>query len=358
MIALTTLLLALPLATPPAQDRIQRADGRVITSHLVSASLSEVVHKGGDGKEVKLAAADVLELTPAAANDLMRSGERALVQRDWAGAANAFSAATAEAGATPWQPLWASLRHGEALLAWARMDRAKAGDAVSALRTWCEANPDSYWLPRARLAQARALVIAGDGDGAANLLKDLSDLVFQKGLAKHLELEVNLERCRAFLASRQAEVAEARLRDLVAKDPPADTARGVRSRMLQLRGEAQILLGAAIEAKSGAKSAAAYWESLARDLRVSTDVRAAALTGLASAAMADNRLRDAQLQLAEVVAVLDASQEVLGRALWDLAEVTTRLGDHPTAAKTYLERILLECPDSTWAAQARTKLQR
>jgi len=355
MMLLTTLLLALP-AVPADQDRIERADGRTVTGHLVSATLTEVSYSGSDGKETKLAAADAMEVEPAPATDLMRSGERDWVKHDWASAANAFSAAATEGGDAAWLASWAGLRHGEALLAWARADRAKAGEAASAMRSWAEANGDSFWLPRARLTQARALMLAGDGEGAEKLLTELLTLVFDKGLAKHLEFEINLERCRAFMASRQASVAEARLRDLVTKDPPADSPRGVRSRLLTLRGQSQILLGEAIGAVSGAKAAAEYWEGLARDARATTDVRAAALTGLANAAISEGRLRDAQLQLAEVVAVLDASQEVRARALWDLHTVTEKLGDHPVNSRTYLERILQECPDSTWAEPARTKL--
>lgn len=356
MILLPTLLmLALP-AAPAAQDRIERADGRTVGGHIRSASLAEVVYQGGDGKEVKLPAADVLGLEPAPSSELLRTGEHAWDQRDWAGAANAFSAAAGEGGDPAWRAVYAGLRHGEALLAQARQDRGKAGEAVAALRKWCDANADSWWLPRGRLAQARAQVLAGDGEGAVKLLADLGNLVFEKRLSKHLEMEVSLERCRAFVASRQAEVAEGLLRDLAAKDPPADAARGVRSRMLALRGQAQILLGEAIEAKSGTAAASAYWEGLARDPKASTDVRAAALTGLANVAIAAGRLREAQLQLAEVVAVLDAGQEVRAKALWDLHAVTEKLGDHPVKSRTYLERILQECPDSSWAAQARTKL--
>lgn len=352
---LTALLLALPCA--PAQDRIERADGRTVTGRLLDASLAEVQYAAGDGKPVKLPAAEVLGVEPAPATDLMRTGERAWTQRDWAGAANAFSAAAAAGGEPTWLASWAGLRHGESLLAWARAERGKAGDAVAALRAWCESHPDSFWIPRARIAQAQGLTIAGDGEGAARLLDELGNLAFEKRLAKSVELEIKVERSRAFISSRQASVAEAVLRDIAVQDPPADAGRGVRSRMLALRGEAQILLGAAIEAASGAKAAAAYWEGLARDPRAGSDVRAAALTGLATVAIAEGRLREAQLQLAEVVAVLDAGQEVRARALWELAEVTARLGDHPVNSRAYLERLLRECPDSSWAEPARAKLR-
>ncbi len=354
MLALAPLLLALPCAL--AQDRLERTDGRTVTAKLVRASLSEAVTAGADGKEVKTPAAELMDVVPAAATELMRRGEDAFAQRAWSDAANAFSAAAAETGGAAWAPAWAGLRQGEALLAWARADRARAAEAATALRKWAEANADSFWLPRARLGQARALVIAGDTDGAAALLQAVSQVVFDKGLPKHLEMEINLERCRAFLAGRQAEVAEARLRDLATKEPPSDAPRAVRSRMLKLRGDAQILLGDAISVKSGQKAAVAYWEGLSRDPKASSDVRAAALVGLAAAARADGRLREAQLQLAEIVAVLDASQEVRGRALFELGEVTAQLGDHPTPARSYFERLLRECPESSFAEKAKAKL--
>ena len=356
MLALTTLLIALSSPALPAQDRFERADGRTVHAKLINPTLAEVVLVSGEGTESKIPAADLLDVVPAPATDLMRSGESAFVQRDWAGAANAFSAASAEAGGAAWMPEWAALRQGEALLQWARADRGKAGEAATALRKWSDAHAESFWLPRARLAEARALVIAGDVDGATGLLQALSDLAFQRGLAKHLELEISLERCKAFMAGKQFDVAEARLRDLVTKEAPADAPRGIRSRMLALRGDAQILLGDAIAAKSGQSAATAYWEALAHDLKATPEVRAAALVGLAVTARAAGKFREAQLQLAEVVAVLDAGQEVLARALWELAEVTAQLGDHPVPAKTYYERILRDCPDSSFAEQAKKKV--
>jgi hypothetical protein len=356
MITLIPLLLVLATPAVPAQDRIERADGRTVHAKLINPTLAEVIIASGDGKESKIPAADLLDIVPGPATDLMRQGESAFAKRDWSGAANAFSAASAETGGATWQPAWASLRQGEALLQWARADRSKAGEAAGVLRKWSEANAESFWLPRARLAEARALVIAGDVEGATGLLQALSDLAFQRGLAKHLELEINLERCRAFMAGNQYDVAGARLQDLVTKDPPADAPRGVRSRMLALRGEAQILLGDAIAAKSGQGAATAYWEGLARDTKASSDVRAAALVGLATTARAAGKLREAQLQLAEVVAVLNAGEEVLARALWELAEVTAQLGDHPVPAKTYYARILRDCPDSSYAEKAKAKV--
>ena len=210
--------------------------------------------------------------------------------------------------------------------------------------------------------RARALSLAGKTEDASTLMQALSDLAFEKNLPRHVEMEAALVRSAAFLAGNQADVAEARLRDLVSKSDEqlasGNLESGVRSRVARTHIDAQILLGSALEAKSGAATAAAYWQSLADDPRAGADVRAAAWTGLAAAARADGKLRDAQILLGRVVATLPAGPEVMGRALYDLGELSRETGDKPVAGRTYYQMILDRYPQSSWAAKAASRLGR
>jgi hypothetical protein len=188
-------------------------------------------------------------------------------------------------------------------------------------------------------------------------MQKLSDTAFEKNLGRHVELHVNLVRCEAFLIGGQAEVAQARLRDLVVKLGQSvsspDTPSGVKSLVSGLYSQSQILLGQAIQEKDGSRAASTYWQGLASDRNVSADVRAAAWIGIAQDAREQGKAREAQLQLAKVVATLPASDETMARALYELGEVSKELGNNPTSGETYHQRLLERYPNTSWAAKVR-----
>ncbi len=349
--------LLLPLLLPAAaQSRVVQVDGSTLSGKLVAATLEQVTLKNADGKSRELAAGDVLQIYPAPLTEMLLKGEAFLKDLDYQNASSAFEAAGNESGDF-WVAPYALLRQAETLLAWAQMDRARASDAARAFRSWMDANTDSFWIPRAEMGAAKAMAMAGDVDGATSLMQKLADTAFEKNLGKHVELQVNLVRCEAFLIGGQAEVAEARLRDLVVKlgnavqDPKAPE--GTRSLILNLYSQSQILLGDAIHSKDGPQAAAPYWQGLAKDRTATPNVRAAAWIGIAEAARAAGHPRQAQLHLAKVVATLPASEEVMAHALYLLGEVSTELGDTPTAGDLYRRRLLDRYPSTSWAAKAR-----
>ncbi|MCP4772131.1 MAG: hypothetical protein GY879_12060 [Planctomycetes bacterium] len=337
------------------QSRVSKVDGGSVSGELTAAGFDSVTLKVGDADRV-LEAKDVLSLTPGPLPELISKGESFILSQDFQNAANAFEAAAAEEGAF-WVKPWASLRHAETLLVWANADRGRAGDAAKAFRTWADANADSFWLPRAQMGQAKAMAMSGDVDGATTLMQELSDTAFEKNLGRHVELHVNLVRCEAFLIGGQAEVAQARLRDLVTKLREAvqspDTPVGAKSLLTSLYSSSQVLLGDAIYAKDGGRAAATYWEGLSKDRNASADVRAAAWIGIAQNAREQGQAREAQLQLAKVVATLPASDEMMARALYELGEVSKELGNNPTSGDTYHQRLLERYPSTSWAAKVR-----
>ena len=160
-----------------------------------------------------------------------------------------------------------------------------------------------------------------------------------------------------FLIGGQAEVAEARLRDLVVKldnavsDPKGDI--GTKGLFLSMSSRAKIRLGDAITQKDGPRTASSYWQGLANDRNATSDVRAAAWIGMASAARESGNLRQAQVQLAKVIATLPASDDVMAHALYDLGEVSKELGNNPTPGETYHQRLLEKYPNTSWAAKVR-----
>lgn len=354
MILSTAILLPLLVAVP-AQSRVHKTDGGSVSGELVSASFETVVLEVG-GNPREFAAGEVLDLVPGPSSSLMNKAEGFLQALDYQNAANTFEAAAGESGAF-WIGPWCSLRHAETLLAWSIADPGRAGDSAKAFSTWVETHGDSFWLPRAQMGQARAMARSGDVDGATSLMQTLSDTAFEKNLGQHVELEVNLVRCESFLIGGQAEVAQARLRDLVsklgngAKDP--NTPNGSRRLLAELHAKAQVMLGDALEAKDGLRGAASYWEGLSNDRNSTADVRAAAWIGLARYAREQGQAREAQLQLAKVVATLPASDDVMARALFELGEIAEELGNSPTAADPYRQRLLERYPSTSWAAKLR-----
>jgi len=344
----------MPAALP--QSRIARLDGGYTTGKLTAAGLESVTLEVGQGASRDFPSNQIISLKPGPLPELVSKGEVFLKDLDFQNATNSFDAASSEDGDF-WLAPYASLRHAEALLAWAQQDPARASDAARAFRSWSDANPDSYWLPRAQMGAAKAMAMAGDVDGATSLMQKLSDTAFERNLGRHVELQVNLVRCEAFLLGGQAEVAEARLRDLVVKldsavtDPKA--ADGAKALYLAMSSRAKIRLGDAITQKDGARTASSYWQGLASDRNATADVRAAAWIGIASAARESGNLRQAQLQLAKVIATLPASDEVMAHALYDLGEVSKALDNNPIPGETYHQRLREQYPNTSWAAKVR-----
>ena len=357
MILLPTLIASTLLLAP--QERVVRLDGTSTSGSLTAATLEEVRWTDAGGEEQSAPAGEVLRVTPGGANELLRQGERLLAELDFANAAASFEAAAGQGGPF-WMEPWGQLRQAEAMLAWSSAEQGRAAEAAALFAAWTAANADSYWLPRARLGQATALSRSGKSDEAQSLMQGLSDLAFEKNLARHVELQAALVRSEAFLAGNQPEVAEARLRDLVNKanelNTAGDTPHGVRSAAQSVESRARILLGDAIEQKDGAAAAGSYWQGLADDPRSAADVRAAAWIGLAAAARADGRLREAQALLGRVVATVPAGPEVMGRALYSLGELSQETGDKPVSGRQYYQMLVDRYPTSSWAAKARTQL--
>lgn len=353
-----TCALLFPMLMPAAlpQSRLVRLDGSSKVGKLTASSLETVTLEDSDGNATDYASGDVLTIQPSPLPELILKGEGFLKDLDLQNATNAFEAAASGDGDF-WVVPYAGLRHAEAMLTWAQLDPARAGDAAKAFRTWTDANPDSYWFPRAQMGSAKAMAMSGDVDGATALMQKLADTAFEKNLGRHVELQVNLVRCEAFLIGGQAEVAEARLRDLVVKlgeavrDPKGPE--GTKPLFGRMSSHAQILLGEAITEKDGLRTAASYWQGLADDRNATADVRAAAWIGIARSARESGQPRQAQLQLAKVVATLPASEDVMAHALYELGEVSKELGNNPTSGDSYHQRLLERYPNTSWAAKVR-----
>lgn len=358
MPALAVLLLALAAPAAP-QDQVRLLDGGLVTGRIESATLEEIRVRQA-GSEQVIPAREVLELRFGPGPASLRRAEDFLASLDFQNAANLFRTAAGEDG-PPWLEAWALLRRAECLLAWAELDEARVGDAEEAFAQWLERWPDHFYVPRARIGHARALALAGKVAEAASELEALASLAFEKNLGKHLELEAQLQRCRVFLAGGQAQVAEARLQDLVpelakaASDP--DQPAALRPKLAALLAEARIALGESIRTRGGEEAARKYWENLLAEPRLDPEVAAAARVGLAEAARAAGQPRKAQLLLARVIGVSPARGEVMARALFLMGEVCRELGGDVASPTPYYQEVVDRYPGTRWAVEARRRLQ-
>ncbi len=358
MPVLTALLLSL---APPAlpQDLVRLVDGGTVGGRVQEATLEEVRITLA-GSERTIPAREVLSLRLGGGSHTLDRAEEFLKSLDYQNAANLFRTAAGEEG-PPWQESWALLRRAETLLAWSTLDPARAAEAEEAFRDWLARWPQHYYVPRARIGHARAQAALGQVDQAAAELEALASLIFEKNLGKHLELEVQLQRCQVFLDGGQAQVAEARLQDLVpelqraAADP--DQPAGLRPRLAALYTRARIALGEAIQARGGEEAARTYWEGILQEPRLAPDVAAAARISLAEAARAAGQPREAQILLARVIATSPARGEVMARALFLMGEVSRELGGDIASPTTYYQEVVDRYPGTRWALKARRRLE-
>lgn len=354
MSALYALLLAAPAF---AQDAIIQLDGSITEGAIQLATVDAIEWTDSRGKSHQLKSSKILDLDLGSIKSLLKTGNQFLAVFDYQNAVGAFSGSARGdgLGATI-----ASLRIAETLLTWSSIDAGKAKEAEAAFTAWLAANPDSWFSPRAQTGKAMAAALSGDTVRAAKMFEDLAAFAFEKDFPIHVELSARLGRCQVFLMGKQANVAEARLRDLVPKIADGMTASNtsgvLRIRLRLLHSQGQILLGDAIEAKDGVAKARSYWNKLSNDRNSSLDVRAAATVGAARAARQAGSTREAQLLLAQVVATMPASREVTARAIFALAETCEELGNTPTSAKSYYRRLVDDYSSTTWAIKARSKL--
>lgn len=354
---LSALLLLIPALLP--QDRVVLVDGETVSGDVTQARLAQVTVTTSDGSERKLETAQVLEVDYGDVPEELTRAAGFLEAMDYQNAVSAYDAA-ANAGGKPWVAEMAALGKARALLAWSSVDPSRAAEAAEAFRNWVSTYPDSFFVIDAKVGLAHALARSGQADEGARILEELSSQAFEKNLGRQVEQRAKLERALVYLAGDQPQVAETRLRDLIptiqesvtSTETPAALRPVLRSQL----SRAQIGLGDAIEAKGGPTAARAYWEGLLRDRRATVDVRAAAEIGLAATAAEAGNLREAQFRLARVVASMDASPEVMARALFRLAEACDALQDDLAASKDYYERVVRDYPNTSWAVQAREAL--
>jgi ATP/maltotriose-dependent transcriptional regulator MalT len=347
------ILSSISLVLFAAQARVDLLDGSNAFGKISSVDINAVVLVDSDDNESTYNNDEVLEVIPAL-SALMRQAEAAAGNLDFMNAANGFAEAAAKAE-QPWMQAYAELRNAEVLISWAASESSHYSEAIDMLNSWVANNSDSFWLPRAQMAMASAMAHTGDVDGATSLMSSLSDMAFEKNLARHIELQANVIRCQAFLLGDQAQVAQSRLNSLNDKIGAMvrdnETPAALRTKARELHTTVQILSGQAIQSTDGIQAAQSYWQSLADNSSTSPVVRSAAWLGLAEAAIESGKLRAAQLQLAKIVATMPASPSVTPQALYHLASVSAQLND-AKSSRSASNRLNFTYPNSSWAIKA------
>ncbi|MBC8369849.1 MAG: hypothetical protein H8E25_07605 [Planctomycetes bacterium] len=350
------ILSTLSLVFFAAQARVDLLDGSKSFGEISNINLNAVTIVDSNGDELVINNDLILEVVPTLSPEMM-AAESAALKLDFMNATNGFDDAASKAD-KPYLAAYAKLKQAEAFVLWASSDASQYSTAITQLKTWVSDNSDSFWLPRAQMALSMALAKTGDIDGATKLMSTLSDMAFEKNLARHIELQANVIRCHAFLIGDQAQVAQSRLASLSDKIGAlvrdSETPSALLTAVRELQSKVQILVGQAIRDTEGMASSKSYWQALSDDSATSPVVRSAAWLGLAEAAIDGDNLRSAQLQLAKIVATMPSSPDVTPQALFLLADVSNQLEDAKTS-RSALNQLSSSYPNSDWAIKAASK---
>jgi outer membrane protein assembly factor BamD (BamD/ComL family) len=348
------ILTTISLVLFAAQSRVELLDGSKVVGEISDINLNAVtIVVAGSEDATVIANKDILEVFPET-TEVMRQAQASLDALDFQNAKNSFDEA-AEKSEEGYMKSFAELHSAETLIAWAEIDDGQYTDAIKLLNAWVSENSSSFWLPRAQMSLARALANNRDIDGAASLMEKLTNMAFDKNLARHIELEASVIRCEVFLIGGQAQAAQNRLSSL--KDTlggmirDSETPSALRRKARGLHSQVQIFNGRAIQEIEGVNASQTYWKELADSELTAPVVRSAAWLGLAEAAMDANQLRSAQLQLAKIVAVMPSSPNVTPQALYKLAVVSASLEDTKSSRSAAM-RLTTNYPNSTWAIKA------
>ncbi len=366
-IALFLVASVLGTAVATAQDKIndviQTTQGQRIRGVEVTATTSKTISYTKGEESSDLPATRLLDIVWSDPPEEYALARAALRNADFATAANMFTEA---ANKTKREPLEAECRYqaAAALVRGAGTDTAKSQEAVKSLNDWLAKWPDGYRAPDAQLMLGRAYVAAGDPAQAQTTFKKLSDDTLKNGWAPIWNARARFELARALLAAGDFDGARNAFR---AASSAADTAAGQdgsSEEIVSLRADAAVGIGETMVREGKFEDALAYFQDLVHQAK-SDAIRAAAKAGQGEAlflkaqkAGTVDGLREAQIALAEAGMLDSTAGETTAKALYYSGEVLLALGpDHEAStykqrAADYFQSVVKNFPNTVWAPKA------
>jgi len=359
---------ATPLGAQSRPDQVlwTNARGRTVTDSgtITTNSLEKVVIERSRGDR----SIDSVNVQRVVFGDVPPSfleGTAYFDRRQFAEAAKAFQLAAGDASARDIVKARARLSAAEAHLQHGAQDPSAFGLARAEAETFLGDYADNRELPEVRLLLGRAQRLSGDAAGAAKTYDELfgEAAAGTVGYSKKICFRAGIGAAEAYIAAGDADKARslygtlesaitAGLADLDERSPD-------RREFLLLQNQARLGEGFCLLAKGSTSQAKTFFTGRLDGANGNAPLRHGARLGLAEALLAEGKVREAQIQFAQVSAIDHTDRDRVARALVGLAQCSLKLSDKNAnqKAKRSLETVRDHYGDTPSVLQAQVLLQ-
>ena len=360
--------LAAPAAAQSRPDQVLWTNprGRTVTDtgKITENSLEKVVIDKGRGDK----SIDVANVQRVVFGDVPPSfteGTAYFDRRQFAEAAKAFQLAAGDASARDIVKARARLSAAQAYLQHGAQDPSAFAQAQAEVETFISDYSDNRELPEARLLLGRAQRLSGDAAAAAKTYADLfgEAAAGTSGYPKKICFRAGVGAAEAYIASGDAEKARglygnlesavtSGLADLDERSPD-------RREFLLLQNQARLGEGFCLLAKGSTSQAKTFFKGRLDGANGNAPLRHGARLGLAEALLAEGKVREAQIEFAQVSAIDHTDRDRVARALVGLAQCSLKLSDKNAnaSAKRSLETVRDNYGDTPSVLRAQELLQ-
>lgn len=359
---------SLVLAQTARPDRVNWVNprGRITTDTgtITKNSLDKVVidlgrnEKSIDSKKVRSVAFGAV---PPSFNEGVAYFDR----RSFENAAKAFQVAAGDGSAREFVKARARLSAAEAYLLHGATDPAAFALARAELETFIEDHKDNRELPTARRLLGRAQRLAGEAAVAAATYEELyrEASAGTEGYPLKTCLYGGLGAAEAYIAAGNPDKARKIYLDLesaaISGLADLDERSPDRRDFVLLLNEARLGEGFCLLARASISQARTFFNGRLSGANGNAPLRHGARLGLAEALLAEGRVREAQIEFAQVSAIDHTDRDRVARALVGLAQCSLKLSDKGAhaSAKRSLETVRDRYGDTPSVLRAQELLQ-
>ncbi len=361
-----TLAAATSQAARPDQVHWSNPRGRTTTDtgEIIENSLRRVVIDIGLSKK-SIDVARVQRIVFGNVPPAFTEGNAYFDRRQYENAAKAFQIAAGDASARDFVKARARLSGAKAYLLHGALDPAAFALAKAEVETFIADYGDNRELPDARLLLGRAQRLSGQAAAAAKTYDDLygEATASTEGYPLKTCFKAGIGAAEAYIASDDADKAReiylgleravtAGLADLDERSPD-------RRQFVLLQNQARLGDGFCLLAKGSVSQAKTFFTGHLSGANGNAPLRHGARLGLAETLLAEGKLREAQVQFAQVSAIDHTDRDRVARALVGLAQCSLKLSDKNAnaSAKRSLETVRDNYGDTPSVLRAQELLQ-
>jgi len=361
-------LAAAPIGAQSRSDQVLWTNprGRTVTdTGLITANSLEKVVIDRDSGNRSIDPANVQRVVFGDVPPSFIEGTAYFDRRLFAEAAKAFQLAAGDAAARDIVKARARLSAAQAHLQHGAQDPSSFDLAKAEAETFINDYTDNRELPEARLLLGRAQRLSGDAAGSAMTYAELFGEADAgtSGYSKKICFRAGVGAAEAYIGSGEADKARSLYNNLESVITTGLADLGERSpdrrEFLLLQNQARLGEGFCLLARGATSQARTFFTGRLDGANGNAPLRHGARLGLAEALLAEGKVREAQIQFAQVSAIDHTDRDRVARALVGLAQCSLKLSDKNAnqKAKRSLETVRDHYGDTPSVLQAQVLLQ-